>query len=80
MNTAHVNTVRHENVIEGGCRREATAQGLFVVAEIFCGRCGSEVGYRVVQDESEHGRNRHQVGRFGLVIGRIKLHVNKATI
>lgn len=77
---AHVNTIRLQNVIEGERRREATAQGLFVVGELQCRKCGSEVGYRVLRDESENGRNQHQVGRFGLAIGRIKLHENKPTI
>lgn len=54
----------------GPARDEQLAQGMMVVADLFCNSCGANVGWKFVADQEAD--NRFQVGRFGLVLSSLR--------
>lgn len=59
-----------DSVRVGPSRTEQLAQGQMVIADAFCGRCGANVGWKFVSDDT--GQNRTQVGRYGLVLSSVR--------
>jgi len=47
------------------------AQGSFDMADVFCRRCGEQVGYKFHEDRSPSRINENQQGRYGLVMSRL---------
>jgi len=59
-------------------RERELAQGAFDMADVFCGSCGEQVGYKFEQDKSPSKINENQQGRFGLVMSRLTIHNNSS--
>lgn len=61
-----MNSVEEEQVTVGQPYQEHLGQGPFMMADVWC-KCGKQVGYKFIKDRSASGRNKHHIGRFGLV-------------
>ena len=64
-----VNSLVRHNVNVRGTYEEQLAQGLMLMADVYC-KCGVQVGYSFEGDRTSNRRNLNQVGRKGLVCSR----------
>eukprot|EP00937_MAST-01D_sp_MAST-1D-sp2_P007589 g7589.t1 len=66
--SCYVNTVFGGSVSVTGARPERLSQGWFEMGDAHCRGCGAQVGYTFLRDLERDMPNRHQVGRYGLVV------------
>lgn len=68
----YMNSVITEKVTVGHPYPEQLGQGPFTMADVWC-KCGAQVGYKFMRDETASQRNKHHIGRYGLVNSCVRL-------